>query len=72
MSDNRTAAREAYLPTVGMPGEVQGVFRCGRVIGNFCGMFFNDAFLGLDTNRAKVAFAPLPRGGELTWQLRFN
>jgi membrane-associated phospholipid phosphatase len=41
-------------------------------IGNFCGMFFNDAFLGLDTNRAKVAFAPLPRGGELTWQLRFN
>ena len=40
-------------------------------LGNFCGMFFNDAFLGLDTSRAKVAFAPRPGGGELTWQFRF-
>ncbi len=41
-------------------------------IGNYCGMFFNDAFLGLDANRAKLGFAPLPGGAELTWQLRFN
>jgi|ERR1019366_7477659 membrane-associated phospholipid phosphatase len=40
-------------------------------LGNFCGMFFNDAFLGLDTSRAKVAFAPRPGGGELRWQFRF-
>lgn len=43
----------------------------GIAIGNFCGMFFNDAFLGLDTSREKVAFAPLSGGGELTWQIRF-
>jgi membrane-associated phospholipid phosphatase len=43
----------------------------GIALGNFCGMFFNDAFLGLDTSREKVAFAPLPGGGELTWQFRF-
>jgi membrane-associated phospholipid phosphatase len=40
-------------------------------LGNFCGIFFNDAFLGLNTSRTKVAFAPLPGGGELTWQFRF-
>jgi membrane-associated phospholipid phosphatase len=42
----------------------------GIAIGNFCARFFNDAFLGLDTPRAKVSFAPLPGGGLLTWQVR--
>jgi membrane-associated phospholipid phosphatase len=40
-------------------------------LGNFCGMFFNDAFLGLDSTRARVAFAPLPGGGEIRWQADF-
>ncbi len=41
-------------------------------IGNFCGMFFNDAFMGLDTTRQRIGFAPLPGGGRLTWQLRWT
>lgn len=40
-------------------------------LGNFCGMFFNDTFLGLDASRVKVAFVPLPGGGELKWQFSF-
>jgi membrane-associated phospholipid phosphatase len=39
-------------------------------LGNFCGLFFNDAFLGLNTDRAKLTFAPLPGGGLLTWKLQ--
>jgi hypothetical protein len=41
-------------------------------LGNFCGRFFNDAFLGLEMPHAKLAFAPLPGGGELTWQLQIG
>src|SRR5215469_7178564 len=41
-------------------------------IGNFCGMFFNDAFMGLDTSRQRISFAPLPGGGLLTWQVRWS
>jgi membrane-associated phospholipid phosphatase len=36
-------------------------------IGNFCAQFFNDSFMGLDTARARVSFAPLPGGGLLSW-----
>jgi membrane-associated phospholipid phosphatase len=41
-------------------------------IGNFCGAFFNDAFLGLSGPRALLAFVPLPRGGEVRWQVSFG
>jgi membrane-associated phospholipid phosphatase len=41
-------------------------------IGNFCGMFFNDAFMGLDTSRQRVSFAPLPGGGVVRWQVRWS
>jgi len=43
----------------------------GIALGNFCGMFFNDAFMGLDASRARVAFAPLAGGGEILWQVGF-
>lgn len=36
----------------------------GMAIGNFCGIFFTDAFMGLGA-RERVAFTPLPGGGEL-------
>jgi membrane-associated phospholipid phosphatase len=38
-------------------------------IGNFCAQFFNDTFLGLDSSRARLSFAPQPGGGLFTWQL---
>jgi PAP2 superfamily len=41
-------------------------------LGNFCGMFFNDAFLGLDSTGASLALVPLPRGGEVRWQVSFG
>jgi hypothetical protein len=41
-------------------------------LGNFCAIFFNDSFLGLDTARASVAFVPLPGGGAVRWQVRFG
>jgi membrane-associated phospholipid phosphatase len=41
-------------------------------IGNFSAMFFNEAFMGLDTSRARVGFAPLRGGGLLTFQLRLG
>ena len=41
-------------------------------LGAFCGTFFNDAFLGLEMPRAKLAFVPLPGGGEVTWQLQIG
>jgi hypothetical protein len=44
----------------------------GMAIGNFCGEFFNDAFLGLSGPRASLAFLPLPRGGEVHWQVSFG
>ena len=40
-------------------------------LGNFCAVFFNDAFLGLDSANASLTFVPLSGGGELRWQLRF-
>lgn len=36
-------------------------------IGNFCGVFFADTFMGLDDDRLRVAFSPLPGGGQLTF-----
>lgn len=39
----------------------------GMAIGNFCGVFFTDTFMGLDQSRLRVAFAPLPGGGALTF-----
>jgi PAP2 superfamily len=36
-------------------------------IGNFCGVFFTDTFMGLDDTRLRVGFAPLPGGGVLTF-----
>jgi hypothetical protein len=41
-------------------------------IGNFCGEFFNHAFLGLGGPGASLAFVPLPRGGEVRWQVSFG
>jgi hypothetical protein len=41
-------------------------------IGNFCAQFFNDSFLGLDSSRARVSFAPLPGGGLLSWQVALS
>ncbi len=41
-------------------------------IGNFCGRFFNEAFMGLDTQRQRVSFAPMPGGGMLTWQVHWT
>ena len=38
-------------------------------IGNLCGVFFTDAFMGLDDGRLRVAFAPLPGGGVLTFDV---
>ena len=40
-------------------------------LGNFCAVFFNDSFLGLDMARASVAFVPQSRGGEVRWKVRF-
>jgi hypothetical protein len=37
-------------------------------IGNFCGIFFNDVFPGLDTNRAMVAFAPCSESSSVRTQ----
>jgi membrane-associated phospholipid phosphatase len=44
----------------------------GMALGNFCGMFFNDAFLGLGGSGASLAFVPLPGGGEVRWQVSFG
>jgi len=41
-------------------------------LGNFCGKFFTDAFLGLGDANASFAFVPLPRGGEVRWQVGFG
>jgi membrane-associated phospholipid phosphatase len=41
-------------------------------IGNFCGMFFNDAFMGLDTSRERMSLVPLPGGALLSWQVRWR
>jgi len=41
-------------------------------LGNFCAVFFNESFLGLDSARASVAFVPVPDGGEVRWQVRFG
>jgi membrane-associated phospholipid phosphatase len=41
-------------------------------IGNFCGIFFNDAFMGLDTSRTRVSVAPLRGGGLLLVQMSFG
>ena len=41
-------------------------------LGNFCGMFFTNAFLGLDSANASLAFVPLPGGGEVRWQVSFG
>lgn len=41
-------------------------------IGGFCAEFFNDAFLGLSGRGASLAFVPLPRGGEVRWQVSFG
>ena len=35
MGDDWTTAGKADLPAVRMPREVEGIFRCGRVIGDF-------------------------------------
>lgn len=40
----------------------------GMAIGNFCGIFFTNAFMGLNA-RERVAFTPLPGGGELGFSL---
>lgn len=40
----------------------------GMAIGNFCGMFFTDAFMGLGAHE-RVAFAPLPGGGQLDFAM---
>ena len=39
----------------------------GMAIGNFCGVFFTDAFMGLDDSRLRVGLSLLPGGGELTF-----
>ncbi|HVS76390.1 MAG TPA: phosphatase PAP2 family protein [Steroidobacteraceae bacterium] len=39
----------------------------GMAIGNFCAVFFTDAFMGLDGSRTRVSVSPLPGGGELTF-----
>jgi len=41
-------------------------------LGNFCAVFFNDAFLGLDSTNASLAFVPLPGGGAVRWQVSFG
>jgi len=41
-------------------------------LGNFCARFFDDAFLGLDSTRASLAFVPVPGGGEVRWQVSFG
>ncbi len=41
-------------------------------IGNFCGEFFNAAFMGLEPSRQRVSFVPLPGGGMLSWQMRWG
>ncbi len=41
----------------------------GMAIGNFCGEFFNDAFMGLDRGHDRLAFSPLPGGGALTFAI---
>ena len=40
----------------------------GMAIGNFCGVFFTHAFMGLGS-RERVAFATVPGGGELKFSL---
>ena len=40
-------------------------------LGNFCAVFFNETFLGLDTTNASIAFVPMSGGAEVRWQLRF-
>jgi PAP2 superfamily len=40
-------------------------------LGNFCALFFNDSFLGLDSANATLAFVPRSGGGEVRWQFRF-
>ncbi len=41
-------------------------------LGNFCGMFFNDAFLGLGSTNVSLAIVPRPGGGEVRWQVSFG
>jgi hypothetical protein len=41
-------------------------------IGNFCAVFFNDAFMGLDESRERFGFAPLPGGGAVTFAMAFG
>lgn len=38
-------------------------------IGNFCAAFFTDTFMGLDANRERFAFSPLPGGGAITFEV---
>jgi membrane-associated phospholipid phosphatase len=38
---------------------------------NFLASWFNDAFLGLDTNKAQIAFAPLDGGGTMQLSVKF-
>lgn len=44
----------------------------GMALGNFCGMFFNDAFLGLGSGSVSLAFVPQSGGGEIRWQVGFG
>jgi membrane-associated phospholipid phosphatase len=39
----------------------------GMALGNFCGVFFTQAFMGRDDSRLRIAFSPLPGGGQLTF-----
>lgn len=40
-------------------------------LGNFLGAFFNDAFLGLDPQRAAIALRPSDGGALLEWRVQF-
>lgn len=41
----------------------------GMALGNFCADFFTHAFMGLQRSSPRVAFAPLPGGGLLTFSM---
>jgi hypothetical protein len=43
----------------------------GMAIGNFLASFVNDAFLGIDTQKSQIAFAPNQGGAMLQWSARF-
>lgn len=41
-------------------------------IGNFVGEFFTGSFMDLGNGRTRIAIAPLPAGGEVTFALAFG